>query len=251
MTGSRSALARIVLVGAVSVAAGVSIYWVALRRSSNDADVAAPHATDAVATLAPADRATPLPATPGEQVDCPPGWQLFDNTVLHYRICYPPDWGIFTDESADPAQALSTEDFGRQIILAGPGWFPFPLNQRPEDIPAEVTLRVGEAPRVSLQFAQPELQFEGCQPTTVESISQSNALWCADTYTIGKNDRAQFGPDGESYTLKVLIPLRSPQPINGLDTTGWRLYIKAVTLSRLHPNRDDLFWQIIRSVTVY
>jgi hypothetical protein len=250
VTGFSSALAKVLLVGTVSVAAGGSIYLVAQRGSSDDADVQAPLATEAAATFSPIDRSTPLP-TPGEQPGCAPGWQLFDNTVLHYRICYPPDWGIDTSRSADAVSAVTTEEMGRQILLAGPGWFPFPLNQRHEDIPPDVTRRVGEAPRVSLQFAQPELGFEGCQPATVESISQLDALWCADTYTIGQNDRAQFGPDGESYALKVLIPLRSPQSIDGLDTTGWRLYIKAVTPSRLQPDRADLFWQIIRSVSVY
>ncbi len=256
MTGTVVAGAlKVAAVGLASAGIGAGIYFAA--EGGSDGPESGPQVIATTASkptpspTPPSSRLTPTPPVPPQVDECPPGWQLLDNAVLHYTICYPPEWGIFTGESANPAATLTEEEMGRQIILAGPGWFPFPLNLPDEQIPPEVSKRVGEAPRVSLHFAQPELGFEGCQPNVIERISDLDARWCEDVFSIGEDLLPRYGPDGEVHSIKVLVPLRSPGEIAGLDTTGWRLFIKAVSVQTLYPARADLYWQIIRSVKIY
>lgn len=183
---------------------------------------------------------------------CQPDWQVFDNTVLGYTICYPPGWGLTTGESPGPLARIGEQEMTRQITIGGPGYFPLPANaQTIDSLPPAEQERIEEAPRVLLNYADRSVGFEGCMPNRVERFSGIDALWCDDTYSIIAHERAEYRPDGDWQSTNVLVPLRSAESPTGPEPSGSQLLLTTVSLRSKYQERQDLFWEIIRSIRVY
>lgn len=198
-------------------------------------------------TAAPRATVAPSPTT-----DCPPDWQFFDNTVLHYTICYPPDWGIQSQHSAVAVATLTEQEMTQQVTIAGPGWFPMePGSTTLDALPSDVRTRAEQAPRVLLNFVGEDTQFQGCTPNNARTIAGIEARWCIETFSITAHERAEYTPDGEWRQLKVLVPLRSSSGasgFNGLQEKDGQLVISAVSLRHLYDDRKVLLWSIIDSI---
>jgi hypothetical protein len=210
---------------------------------------------------------------PPQVEGCPVGWRLFDNTVLHYTICYPPDWDLSVHGKPIPPGALPKEEMGSEIMLTGPGYFPLPEAVNLFDLPPEIKERVERAPATTLLAFPPDAELRGCTPNIEQQVSGLSAYWCEVAYTRYGESIVEYGPQGERYKITVLVPLRNPQPPATLidriavqnptldsaavlamareEVRAWRLMIIAGSLTALRQEYNSLLWQIIRSVEVY
>jgi hypothetical protein len=130
--------------------------------------------------------------------------------ALGFTACFPPGWG------ADPRDPQSLDQESGFIIF-----------QAPSD--------TGEALRVRVNFASPNVTFEGCTPDGRSPVASLPAF-CEDIYDVLPSGEATFSSSGKLTAWKFLAPV-GPRVINGQSWDSGHIYVKAVFPSI---RRDEL-----------
>jgi hypothetical protein len=130
-------------------------------------------------------------------------------------------------------------------------WFPYPVGSESNSIPPNVAARIMSADRLAIRAVPPWLSFGGCSPSTPIVIGGVGAAYCEESYDINQSGEAVYGPKGQLHAIRVLLPLFNVVSDAGQDTTGYRLYVKLVTPTRLSAERHDVLWQLINTLRVY
>lgn len=118
MTGFLSALAKVLLVGMVSVAAAGSIYLIAQRDSSSDGNVVAPgptldHTTAPISTGTPNAQERPSSASVvdflSNSATTPSDWLTYVDDFYKFRMRYPSAWQVTYGETAAEPHGILLE----------------------------------------------------------------------------------------------------------------------------------------------
>lgn len=249
------------ILGGVLLAAG-SIYVLATVPGPNtqtnlstmpDTPTPALSTPEPEATATPAQpNATPVVVgKPGTPADCAAGWQFFDNTLLKYTLCLPPEWGFHDGTTAERLTTLSPT-FLAHVTAFSAERFPYPWKAGTPSTAEAV--RASRAISITLALVPPIFQFAECAPRQPISIGGLDALSCEEAFSVGQSGIATLTPSGQQKTIKILLPLLSAPIVSqapNVDTIGYRLYIRVDAPNDRLTNERKIVDSIIETLRIY
>ena len=175
---------------------------------------------------------------------CPGGAYAFHNPALHYRLCYPDDWGFTDFGREDRLDTIPGAQLENLHLVSGEA-FPWEVGSYPFDAVTEK-----QAIDVELNLLQPGVVARGeCEPSKARASGELQILTCTQAYdTLGQPSDA-----GPITAVKFVVPLlRTPVSANTrLDLNGSRLLVIVRTSTARALKEVDLGWQLVRSIRPY
>jgi len=172
--------------------------------------------------------------------DCPSGWNRFDDTARHFRVCLPPTL-VYYDGSATHALAnvdKQDTDFQKTFMVVNLGW----INTWPAQFPSDPLI----AP-LSLRFqtATASTSFDNCNPRSA-TADDNGVRACSDRLTLDLNHQPVPAVDGFIHIYKALVP------INGASADSSRdLYVLVDSPNAVWSAQQPVVDQIIGSIETY
>jgi hypothetical protein len=195
------------------------------------------------------ETAEPAPFTiPAESAlpreSCPDDWRAFDNTAMHYTLCYPPAWGFTELRAPDPLEQLRSVTLGSLRLL---NMFPWKTGDRVFDA---VLARGGIV--IELNVVPKDAPLDPVNPACALAsrvIEGTTFDACEESIDATTGQRAPLGP---LHVLRVAVPLlRTPERITAKAPQASRLMIVVRSQAARFQEEASLIWQIVRTALAY
>lgn len=197
---------------------------------------------DDVVEQAPASVPAAIPSS--RTFSCPAGTRAFQNPALHYRLCYPQDWGFSDFTKPDRLDKIPGVQLENLHLLSSEA-FPWPEGSQPFDV-----LVQRGAIDVELNLLQPGVRStDECEPAKARTSGDLTILTCTQAYDV-------FGVPAEAgpvTAVKFAVPLvREPTSLNtDLELAGSKLLVVVRTATTRALKEGDLGWKLVRSIRPY
>jgi hypothetical protein len=175
-------------------------------------------------------------------LDCPKGWNSFDDSVRHFRACLPPALVYYDGAKTTALAEVNQQDdaFANPLMLVNLAWInTWPEHFSTDPLQAPLSLRV--------QLADASTSFDNCNPRQA-TAGESGLRACSDRLTLNQNNQPIAAADGFIHIYKALLPTQYvPEGSSG----DWDLYVLVDSPNAVWDIQQPVVDQIIASIQTY